>query len=220
MPRRAWSSAAASPPVIPEAWHGEKVAALIAASTGPLDEGEGLVRALRGVAEPIADLLGPMPHHAIQTHIDPLWPNGIHAYFKAANLARLDDALVDRLAALHLAAPGPHAEIHVQQMGGAVARVAEGATAFPERSMPFVLNAVTGRHDPEAGAAHTAWARAVVDAASGASTGRAYVNFLGDPGAARASYGEAAYARLVALKDAWDPANVFRLNQNIEPSTG
>ena len=53
-----------------------------------------------------------------------------------------------------------------------------------------------------------------------ASTGRAYVNFLGDAGAARSSYGEAKYARLAALKAAYDPTNVFRLNQNIEPSTG
>jgi len=57
----------------------------------------------------------------------------------------------------------------------------------------------------------------VIDAASGASTGRAYVNYLGDPDAARAAYGEDTYARLVALKNAYDPTNVFRLNQNIEP---
>lgn len=104
-------------------------------------------------------------------------------------------------------------------MGGAVARVADGATAFAERSMPYVLNAVTGWHDPDAGtaAAHTEWARAVIDAASAASTGRAYVNFLGDTDAARSSYGDETYARLVALKNDYDPTNVFRLNQNIEP---
>ena len=73
-------------PVIPEEWHGKKVAALIAASTGPADKGDTLVRALRGVAQPIVDLLGPMPYHVIQTLIDPLWPKGIHAYFKATNL--------------------------------------------------------------------------------------------------------------------------------------
>ena len=204
-------------PVIPEEWHGKKVAAFVAASTGPVDEGEALVRAIRDVAEPIADLLGPMPYHVIQTLLDPLWQKGIHAYFKATNLARLDDELIDRLCELHLAAPGPQCEIHVHQMGGAVGRVAEGATAFAERSMPFVLNAVTGWHDPDAGAAHTEWARAVIAAASDASTGRAYVNFLGDADAARTSYGEETYARLVSLKNDYDPTNVFRLNQNIEP---
>ena len=158
------------------------------------------------------------PTASFRRLLDPLWPKGIHSYFKATNLARLDDELIDRLCKVHLAAPGPQCEIHVQQMGGAIARVAEGASAFPERSMPFVLNAVTGWHDPAAGPAHTDWARAVIRAASEASTGRAYVNFLGDADAARSSYSQETYARLVALKDKYDPTNLFRLNQNIEPS--
>jgi FAD/FMN-containing dehydrogenase len=204
-------------PVIPEQWHGKKVAAFIAASTGPLDEGEALVTAFRDVAEPIADLLGPMPYHVIQTLIDPLWEKGIHSYFKATNLARLDDELIDRLVELHLAAAGPQCEIHVHQMGGAVARVSEGATAFAERSMPYVLNAVTGWRDEHSGPSHTEWARKVIAAASEASTGRAYVNFLGDTDAARTSYGDETYARLASLKNNYDPTNVFRLNQNVEP---
>ncbi len=204
-------------PVIPEEWHGKKVAAFVAVSAGPVDEGESLVRELRSVAEPIADLLGPMPYNVIQTLLDPLWPKGINAYFKATNLSRLDDDLIDRLGDIHLAAPGPQCEIHVHQMGGAVARVPDGDTAFAERSMPFVLNAVTGWHDPDVGEAHRDWAREVIHVASGASTGRAYVNFLGDTDAARSSYGDETYARLVALKNAYDPTNVFRLNQNIEP---
>src|SRR3954453_6734618 len=155
-------------PVIPEEWHGKKVAAFIAASTGPVQAGEGLVGTFREVAEPIADLLGPMPYQGIQTLIDPLWPKGIQSYFKSANLRRLDDELVDALCAVHLAAPGPQCEIHVHQMGGAVARVPEDATAFSERSMPYVLNVVTGWQDadPDVGAAHRDWARAVVDAAA------------------------------------------------------
>jgi FAD/FMN-containing dehydrogenase len=205
-------------PVIPEEWHGKKVTAFIAASTGPIDEGEALVRSIRNVAAPIADLLGPMPYQVIQTLLDPLWSKGIHAYFKATNLARLDDELIDRLCKLHLAAPGPQCEVHVHQMGGAAGSVDDGATAFAERSMPFVLNAVTGWHDPDVGTAHRDWARSVVAAASDASTGRAYVNFLGDPDAARTSYSEETYDRLVSLKNRYDPTNVFRLNQNIEPS--
>ena len=204
-------------PPIPAEWHGRKVATLIAVCAGPVEEGEALVRELREGGEPIADLCGPMPYTAMQSLIDPLWPKGIHAYFKASNLAGLDDGAIEALCRLHVEAPGPGAEIHVHQMGGAVGRVPEDATAFGERP-PYVLNAVTGWHDPELGDAHIAWARAVNEAAAGITTGRAYVNFLSDAGAARSAYGPETYARLVALKDEYDPTNVFRLNQNVEPS--
>src|SRR3954471_18339232 len=207
-------------PVIPEAWHGRKVVALIAPSAGPHDEAAQLFEGFRSVAEPIADLLGPMPYSVIQTLIDPLWPKGIRAYFKATNLARLDDALIDSLCERHLAAPAPGAEIHVHQMGGVMARVDQEATAFAERSIPFLLNAVTGWQDADADDAYTDWARSVIAAADDASTGRAYVNFLGDAGAGRSSYGAETYDRLVALKREYDPTNVFRLNQNIEPNGG
>jgi FAD/FMN-containing dehydrogenase len=207
-------------PPVPEEWHGKKVAAVLAASTGPVGEGEELLRRIRSVAEPIVDLVGPMPYAAMQSLLDPLWPQGIHSYFKATNLARLDDELIDRLCKIHHAAPGPQCEIHVQQMGGAVGRVPEGATAFPERSMPFVLNAVTGWHDPAEGPAHRAWARTVIAEAAQASTGRAYVNFLGDAEPASTAYGDETYARLAALKRTYDPTNLFRLNHNVEPAQG
>jgi len=205
-------------PVIPEEWHGKKVAAFVAASAGEVEGGESLVREFRTVAKPIADLLGPMPYGVIQSLLDPLWPKGIHSYFKSTNLTGLDDGLIDALCERHLAAAGPQCEIHVHQMGGAVGRVPADATAFPERSMPFVLNAVTGWHDPEETDAHVAWARAVVAAAGDAATGRGYSNFQGDEDAVGVSYGPDTYGRLVALKDEYDPTNVFRRNQNIRPS--
>jgi FAD/FMN-containing dehydrogenase len=204
-------------PVLPEEWHGKKVAALLGVSTGPVDEGESLFRAVRESAQPIADAMGPMPYNAMQTLLDPLWPKGLHAYFKATNLARLDDDVIDRFAEVHLGAPGAQCELHVHQMGGAVGRVPEGATAFPERSMPFLLNAVTGWQDPAAGEAHRKWARWAVAASDDASTGRSYVNYQGDSDVARSAYGPETYERLVALKRQYDPTNVFRLNQNVEP---
>ena len=111
-------------PVIPAEWHGKKVAAFIAMSAGPPDDGAGLVASLREVAEPVADLLGPMPYTMMQSLIDPLWAKGIRSYFKATNLAKVDDALIDALCELHLDAPGPQCEIHVHQMGGAFGRAA------------------------------------------------------------------------------------------------
>src|SRR6478736_4432662 len=92
-------------PVVPEEWHGKKVIALLGVSAGPIDEAQAHFQSLRAVAEPVVDLLGPMPYTAMQTLIDPLWPKGLHAYFKATNLARLDDVLIERLCGLHHATP-------------------------------------------------------------------------------------------------------------------
>ena len=205
-------------PVIPEAWHGKKVAIVIAVCAGAVEDGEALVRELRTIAEPVADLIHPMPYNFIQGLLDPLWPKGINAYFKAANLAGLSDETIDSLTALHLDTPGPQCEIHFHQMGGAVARVGQGETAFPERSMPFVLNAVTGTPEPGLLGANAEWARAVIAAAKADETGRAYVNFLDETADVEATYGEETYRKLVALKDEYDPTNVFRLNQNVAPS--
>jgi len=205
-------------PVIPEEWHGKKVAIVIALNAGPVEDGEALVRELRTVAEPVADLIHPMPYQFIQSLLDPLWPKGINAYFKAANLSGLSDETIDSLVALHQDTPGPQCEIHVHQMGGAVARVGQAETAFPERSMPFVLNAVTGTPDAALLGAHSEWARTVIASTKPDQTGRAYVNFLSEEGGAESAYGEETYRRLVALKDEYDPTNVFRLNQNVEPS--
>ncbi len=112
-------------PVIPEEWHGKKVAIVIAVCAGPVEDGERLCRDLRTIAEPVADLIHPMPYTFIQSLLDPLWPKGIHAYFKACNLAGIGDETLDALVDLHQNAPGPQCEIHVHQMGGAVARVGQ-----------------------------------------------------------------------------------------------
>ena len=204
-------------PVIPEAWHGKKVAALIAVSAGPHDAAASEVAPFRAVAAPVADLLGPMPYTTMQSLIDPLWQKGIQSYFTSTNLAALDDGLIAHLVDRHLHAPGPQCEIHLHQMGGAVARVDASASAFGDRSMPFLLNVVTGWHDPAVAEAHIDWARSVVRGTETATTGRSYVNFLGDRTAARDSYEPATYDRLGRLKEEVDPTNLFRLNQNILP---
>jgi FAD/FMN-containing dehydrogenase len=205
-------------PVIPDVWHGKPIAMFAAMSVAPLEEGERLVADMRPVAEPIADLLGPIPYTVLQSLLDPLYPKGSLSYFKAANLAELDDGLIESFHELLLDAPGPQCEIHIHQLGGAFARVDEDHTAFPERSAPFLLNALSTWHDPATADAHIRWARAVIAAASRVATGRSYVNYLGDPDEARSAYGEEKYTKLVALKNKYDPTNVFRLNQNIEPS--
>src|SRR5262249_6857534 len=131
---------------------------------------------------------------------------------------RLDDGLIDDLCELHLDAPGPQCEVHIQNLGGAVGRVGEADTAFGDRSAPFVLNAVTAFTDPDETEAHRAWARDAVAAAAGASTGHAYVTSLGAGGAGRSAYADATSRRLAALKATYDPTTLFHLNQNVEPA--
>lgn len=119
------------------------------------------------------------------------------------------------LAKHHAEATSPHCQILLHQMGGAFAHEPKGGTAFPNRDAAWMLTVAAIWTDPAAPAErHIAWARALWQEMRPWSTGT-YVNHLGDEGAGRVveAYG-ASYPRLVALKQEWDPDNVFRLNQN------
>jgi len=113
----------------------------------------------------------------------------------------------------------PLAQVHVHHLGGAVARVPSDATAFAHRGASFAVNVVgmwTGSSDTER---YVAWAKNFNDALQPHSNGGVYVNFLGNEGEAgvKAAYGEPTYTRLARVKGRYDPENVFRLNQNIQP---
>jgi FAD/FMN-containing dehydrogenase len=110
----------------------------------------------------------------------------------------------------------------VFQLGGQVRRVGEMDTAYGDRDAAHVININSNWTDREADAENIAWAREYFDAMTPYSTGGVYVNFLGNEGEERikAAYGPKKYERLAALKRTYDPANVFRFNQNIAPSAG
>jgi FAD/FMN-containing dehydrogenase len=215
---------ATAPPVpfIPEEWHGKRMIGIVAAYAGPVADGEAAVAPLRRLAEPVADLMGPIPYTALQTLLDPLWGPGPHSYMKAGYLGGLDDQAIDALIAGHAAMSSPMSEIHVQHLGGAVSRVASDATAFGDRSAPYVLNVIARTPSAEGYPESVAWGRGLHDSLSHALTGGTYVNFLsageGDD-RVRDAY-RTNYDRLVAVKTEYDPANLFRLNQNITPREG
>jgi FAD/FMN-containing dehydrogenase len=208
-------------PFIPEEWHGKPLVAIIGMHAGPADEAERALRPLRSIATPVADLFGPMPYVAMQSLVDPLWGPGASSYMKAGFLRGLDDEAIDTLVAQHATVTSPKTEIHVQHLGGAVARVPAEATAFGARTAPFVLNIIASTFTDEGYDEAVDWAQAAYASLVPALTGGAYVNFLSNEGdeRVRAAYGPGTYERLVALKDEYDPANVFRLNQNVAPST-
>jgi len=209
-------------PFIPEAWHGKPLVAVLGMHAGPADAAERALRPLREIATPVADLFGPMPYVAMQSLIDPLWGPGAYSYMKAGFLSGLDDQAIDTLVAQHATVTSPKTEIHIQHLGGAVARVPPHATPFVGRDAPFVLNIVASTFTPDGYPEAVDWAQETYSALTPALTGGAYVNFLSDEGEERveAAYGAETYRRLVALKDEYDPTNVFRLNQNVRPSAG
>jgi FAD/FMN-containing dehydrogenase len=208
-------------PFLPEAIHGKPVALVLAMHSGAVDDGLPALDPLRRLAEPVADLLGPLPYLGMQSLVDALHPPGDGNYFKSHHLEALPDEAIDLLVEGHGAMPSPQCEIHVHDLRGAVAREPGGATAFPHRSAPMVLNVIGKWPGGGSGPAEVAWARDVVASMEPYGTGAAYVNYLGDdedPRRLQEAYGADTYARLVRAKDAWDPGNLLRRNQNVPPS--
>lgn len=212
-----WAPAA---PFIPEEWHGKPLIAVISCYAGSLEDGERAVAPLHGLGEPVADLLGPIPYVALQGLVDALYPRGTRAYMKAGYVRELDDHAIETLVRNHQAATSPRSEIHLHHFGGAVARVPEGETAYGERNAPYILNILGMSSESEGFDRHVEWAQGLYTEIEPSLTGGAYINFLSSEGQQRVqdAYGAEKFARLQALKDEYDPTNLFHLNQNIPPS--
>ncbi|HEX8857368.1 MAG TPA: BBE domain-containing protein, partial [Thermoleophilaceae bacterium] len=182
-------------------------------------DGERVLAPMRELGDPVADLMGPLPYVAMQGLLDALYPAGGSNYFKAGFIDELSDAAIDTLVERHGAMNSPMSEIHVQHFGGAVRRVSPSATAFANRGAEYVLN-VLGRTPDSAGFDEAVdWARVTYDAMEPYTASGTYSNFMsaGDDRVNQA-YPEDTYRRLQALKDRYDPTNLFRLNQNVAPS--
>ena len=207
-------------PFLPEEWHGKKLIALIGCYAGDVEEGAKAMQPLRELGDPVADLVGPMPYVQMQGLIDALWPHGTKAYMKAGYLRGLDDEAIEVAARFHREATSPASEIHIHHFGGAVAGVPDDETAYGERGAPFVLNALAVSHEPGSLDPHVEWAQRLYAEMEPSLTGGAYINFLSAEGEERvkSAYGAEKYARLQALKDRYDPTNLFHLNQNVAPS--
>jgi FAD/FMN-containing dehydrogenase len=207
-------------PQFPVELHGRPVAVIAACYHGGLAEGERALRFVREFAPPGVDLLGPIPYVALQQMVDASAPRGPHYYVKSEWLRDLPDEIIDALISHHLSRTSPLHQILIHQMGGAVVRIPEDATAFAYRDAAFVLT-VNGAWQPvEPGDPHIAWVRSTWRACLPASSGGSYVNhFDADEGEDRVrdAYRPATYRRLVDVKTAWDPDNVFYLNHNIRP---
>ena len=207
-------------PVIPEELHGQPIIALVVCYVGPIEQGAEALRPLREFRTPVVDAIVPKPYVAHQAMFDAAYPHGRHYYWKSWKLPPLTDAAIDVMVEQASAITSPLSAIPIFTLGGAVARVADDATAFTGRSAAHDINFVASwlPDDPES-ERHKAWARAAWEAMRPFADG-VYVNFLSDEPSAhvRVAYGDHKYARLLALKSKFDPANFFRSNQNIAPA--
>jgi FAD/FMN-containing dehydrogenase len=205
-------------PVAPE-FYGQLVTVLALCYAGDLADGQREVEPLRRFGAPLADLVAPMPYTALQTASAASYPNGQRNYWKSHYVDEITEEMIDRLMEHAPRMASPLSSFYFQHLGAAIGRPGPDAAAFGHRDAVFDFTILTVWQDPGEDDEHIAWAREFHGALQPYATG-VYVNNLGVEGAdrVRAAYAPETYARLVALKDRYDPENVFRLNQNVAPS--
>ena len=205
---------------VPEPVRGHPVLGAVVCYAGDPEEGARVMAPLREFGPPPLDLLGPMPYTAVQDLITEANPPGRRNYWSADFLAELPDEAVDTLVEHATNPVSPFSQMLVVAGGGAIARVPEDATAFGDRTAPFNMHYLSMWEDAADDDANIAYTRAIAAAMKPWTTGRAYLNFIGDEGLHRieASFGAEKYASLQELKTKWDPNNLFSHNQNIKPA--
>jgi FAD/FMN-containing dehydrogenase len=187
---------------------------------GDPDESAKVIEPLTSFGPPAANLVGPMPYVAVQQLLDPPNPKGMHNYWSGDFLAEFPDEAIETWVSSVQPPVSPLTQMIVIAGGGAIARVADDATAFGNRQAPFNLHYLSmWPPDPSQDDANIEKTRAIAAAMKPWTTGGVYLNFIGDEGITRveAAYGPEKYERLRKIKRVWDPDNVFRHNQNIPP---
>ena len=206
-------------PFLPEEWHGKEVLVFAVCYVGDPSQADQAVAPIRALGEPIADVIGPCPYANWQKAFDPLLTEGARNYWKSHAFDALEDGALQAMVDYAGKLPGAECEIFIAQLGGATARVAKDATAYPHRDTAFVMNVHTRWQDASEDEKCVAWARQFFDETATYANGGVYVNFMPDDEAKRTqgAYGDN-LDRLRKIKAAYDPANLFRHNQNIEPA--
>jgi hypothetical protein len=209
-------------PFVPAEMHFKPVVGIVICWTGDHEEGERVVAPIREAAQPVMDMVQPMPYTALQSMLDASSPKGIRGYMKAEFMEELSDEAVEKLARHGANRAGPTAQLLMEPMGGAISRAADDDTALGRRDVAWCYHALAMWPEPdvETADAHIGWARALAEDIKPHTTDGVYLNYTSDVGddRVRSAYGPEKYDRLVALKDRYDPGNLFRLNQNIKPS--
>jgi FAD/FMN-containing dehydrogenase len=204
-------------PFLPEEHHGKPVVMGLMAYAGPVDEAEGVLAPFRELADPIADLVRPIPYAEIYGPEDPDYRPV--AFARTGFADGVDRQLAETILERVKASTAMMAVTQLRVLGGAMARVPSEATAFAHRDKHIMVNVAALVQSPEELPAHESWVAGLLAEVTQGDAG-AYVGFLADEGEGRirAAYPEATWDRLRQVKAQYDPDNVFRLNQNISPA--
>lgn len=210
-------------PDFPPAVRGKTGVIPVAVYAGAPEAGEEMTRPLRRLGDPVLDLSQTLSYTALQSLNDLALPaHVLQYYWKSVYLDGLTGEAIDTITALTANRPSPLSIVSIWHLGDGIRRVPPTGTAFWHRQAPFMVSFDAVWQDPENAAANIAWSRNACTALRPYAEGGAYVNFPGSveegEAQARAAYGDN-YERLVAVKTQYDPANLFRMNVNIKPTT-
>ncbi len=211
-----WSIPAGS--AFPQHLHGREVLIIGATYAGPPERGEGILRPLREF-EPIFDMSTTLPYRALQQLFDPFFRKGelLH-HWKAIYLDRLTDDAIEAIVGGSAVRPSPRSLLSIWALGGALGRVGHDQTPTGRRSAPFLLEVIGSWSEAAHNEQNILWVRHVFETMHSFSSGKINANFSGagedNERLVRAAYGDH-YQRLAEVKQAYDPTNMFRLNQNI-----
>lgn len=208
-------------PFLPESAHGRPVAIIGYCYSGSIKEGEKYAKPIKELDSAVADLIQPMKFTDFQRILDAGQPKGWNYYWKAENISELTDAAIDTIISHTSDFTSPTTLVPLFQMRGAVSHVGENDTAYSHRTAAIAMNINASWTDPGEASKHIEWTREFWRSMQPFSTGGAYINFQSqDEGEERVAgtYGKEKLERLSALKNKYDPENLFRLNQNIKPT--
>jgi FAD/FMN-containing dehydrogenase len=206
---------------VPPPVRGKPVLGVIVGWAGDPAEGREALRPLVEFGPPAVAMVDDMPYTAVQRLLEAAVPKGMQNYWTADFLTGLPAEAIDVLVERTARVPSPVTQVILVPGGGAAGRTPEHAMAFSGHDAPWNIHYLSIWPDPADSDRNIAWTRELAASMKPYTTGGAYLNFLGDEGQDRvkAAFGPEKYARLVELKDRWDPQNVFCLNQNIRPSS-
>jgi FAD/FMN-containing dehydrogenase len=211
-------------PFVPTELHGKPVVILVVLWAGPADDAVAGIAPLAALGKPIADLVGPMPYTEVQKISDPSAPPGHRDYFKGGFMTELSDGAIDTIVGLAGDFRAPLTQIICAPLGAgtAYAAVGEEHSAIGHRDEGWSFQVLSLWADRAEDSEQKDWTRAAAEAMSSYSALVSYPNFLSadEPGDVQGAYTPSVYSRLVAVKDQYDPGNIFRINNNIPPSAG